>query len=186
MVCRIFQVAALLLAVQFSFACAKPEPHDPLLGKKLSADAKAPLGGASLDRHRHEMKLASRDLSQFHTTMADLLSRRDLDGRIRFTRFLESYLAEHLELILARSWQSDHPELAGTDANLRVMYAEVLIQMGKPYRVQDVIAEIRNRYPDQTRILVEMPAGEQLTLAAAIKSITKRMWRIRRPRAGGA
>ena len=186
MVYRALKMLAVLLVVSFAFACAKPEPHDPLLGKKLSSDAKAPLGGASLDRHRHELKLASRDLSQFHTTMADLLSRRDLDGRIRFTRFLESYLDEHLESILARSWQSDHPELAGADANLRVMYAEILIQMGRPYRVEDVVAEMRNRYPDQSRILVEMPAGEQVTLAAAIKSITKRMWRIRRPRAGGA
>ena len=177
---RKLRFAPVFMAALLSFACATPEPYDPLLGPKLSAYESAPLGGNALAERRGEMRRASRDLANFHATLVALRQRRDVVGHRHFKRFVDTYMAEHLDPVLEREWQSEHPALAGIDANLRVMKAAVLIQMGEPYRVQPVIDELARRFLGRSRILVTYPSGMQVTLKKAIEILQSRKWRVGR------
>ena len=159
-----------------AIACAKPEPYDPLLGPRLSADSEAPLGGAALARRRLELERASRDLSQFQATLETLRQRSDGEGHVLFRKFVDAYLEDRLDPILARPTQSEHPELAGVDAHLRVMTAETLIQMGAPIRAQRAMNEISRRYKGRTALLVEYPLGEAHSLEEALEILQDRRW----------
>ena len=180
MILRKLRFALVLMAALLSFACATPEPYDPLLGPKLSGDKSAPLGGNALAEHRGEMRRASRDLANFHGTLVGLRQRRDAVGHRHFKHFVDAYMAEHLDPMIAREWQSEHPALAGIDANLRVMKAALLIQMGEPYRVQPVIDELARRFLGRSRILVTYPSGVQVSIKKAIEILQDRKWRVGR------
>jgi hypothetical protein len=65
----------------------------------------------------------------------------------------------------------------GLDANLRLVKAEVLIQMHSPSRVQRVIDELRERYAGREDMLVEFPIGKQGTLRDGIRRLGERKWR---------
>ena len=181
MTLRIPRLALLaLLVAPLALACANPPAHDPLLGPRLSASENAPMGGQALAERRNEMQSASRDLQQFHTTLIGLRQRKDTKSYRVFKRFVGAYLADHLDPILSRAWPSEHPELAGLDANLRVMKAELLIQMGRRAAAQNVIDDLDRRFEGRDRILVDYPVGAQTTLKTAIQILRERKWRIGR------
>ena len=162
------------------FGCAKPDTFDPLLGQRLSMDRSAPMGGYALAERQREMRRASQDLVNFHATLVGLRARRDADGHRHFKKFVATYMAEHLDPIIAVEWQSEHPALAGIDANLRVSKAALLVQMGEPYRVQPVIDELARRFLGRNRVLVTYPSGEQVTIKRAIEILQSKKWRVGR------
>ncbi len=171
-----YRLSLVLVLLILSVACAKPVPYDPLLGPRLSADSEAPLGGAALARRQLELESASQDLVQFQATLATLRQRNDAEGHILFRKFVDSYLEDQLDPILARPTQSDHPELAGLDLHLRVTTAETLIQMGAPIRAQRAMNDIARRYEGRTALLVEYPAGEAHSLEDALEILQDRRW----------
>ena len=169
-----------ILSFLVLFGCAKPEMHDPLLGEKLSRERSAPMGGDALAERQREMRRASEDLFRFHATLVNLRSRQDARGHRHFKKFVDTYMSDHLNPILDVEWSSDHPALAGIDANLRVAKAALLVQMGEPYRVQPVIDELARRFLGRNRVLVTYPSGERVTIKRAIEILQNKKWRVGR------
>jgi hypothetical protein len=93
-----------------------------------------------------------------------------------FSAFLDDYLGEHLDPLLAREWQSQHAEIQGLDANLRLLEADVFLLMRRPQQMQRVLDEIERRYADRPDLLVDYPVGEQSTLAEALEILERRKW----------
>jgi hypothetical protein len=161
-----------------SLACAgQTEFQDVLVLEQTAAEQSTPLGGAALGQRRQDMQRAHRDMLHFHTTLESLQQRRDRNGLVLFSQFLDAYMGLHLDPLLASEWQSRHPELMALDANLRLVKAEVLIQMRSPQRVQQVIEELRERYAGRDDMLVEFPIGKQGTLRDAVRRLGERKWR---------
>ncbi len=160
------------------FACAAhTEFQDVLVLEPTAAEQSTPLGGPALALRKQEMKRAHRDMLHFHTTLESLQQRRDRNGLILFSQFLDAYMGMHLDSLLQSEWQSRHPELMALDANLRLAQAEVLIQMRSPQRVQQVIDEIEKRYAGRGDMLVEFPIGKQGTLRDGLRRLSDRKWR---------
>ena len=160
------------------FACAgHTEFQDVLLLEPTAAEQSTPLGGAALAQRRQDMQRAHRDMLHFHTTLESLQERKDRNGLVLFSQFLDAYMGLHLDPLLASEWQSRHPELMALDANLRLVKAEVLIQMRSPQRVQQVIEELQERYAGREDMLVEFPIGKQGTLRDGIRKLGERKWR---------
>lgn len=136
-----------------------------------------PLGGEALSHRRHQLERAQRDMVHFHATLEGLHHRRDRNGLVLFSGFLDAYMGLHLAQLLEGAWQSTHPELMALDANLRFAQAEVLIQMRAPRRVQQVIDQIRARYGARGSMLVEFPIGAQSTLEQGLEILGNRKWR---------
>jgi hypothetical protein len=170
-----------LLAAAFCgalLACAgHTEFQDVLLLEPTAAEQSTPLGGAALVQRRQDMQRAHRDMLHFHTTLESLQERKDRNGLVLFSQFLDAYMGLHLDPLLASEWQTRHPELMALDANLRLVKAEVLIQMRSPQRVQQVIEELRERYAGREDMLVEFPIGKQGTLRDGLKRLSERKWR---------
>ena len=171
-----YRLSLVLVSLVVSIACAKPVPYDPLLGPRLSADSEAPLGGAALARRKLELKSASQDLLQFQATLATLRQRSDAEGHVLFQKFVNAYLEDQLDPILARPTQSEHPELSRLDVHLRVMTAETLIQMSAPIRAQRAMNEIARRYEGRMALQVEYPPGEAHSLEDALEILQDRRW----------
>lgn len=165
--------AALLLA-----GCASrfdlPEDFDL---EPVPVRDSGPLGGEALSHRREQLARAQRDMVHFHATLESLHHRRDRNGLVLFSEFLDAYMGLHLRPLLAGEWQSTHPELMALDANLRFAQAGVLIQMRAPHRVQEVIDEIRARYANHGEMLVEFPIGRQSTLERGLEILSSRKWR---------
>jgi len=160
------------------FGCAgHTEFQDVLFFEPTAAEQSAPLGGAALAQRKQDMQRAHRDLLHFHTTLESLQERKDRNGLLLFSQFLDAYMGVHLDSLLANEWQSRHPELMALDANLRLVKAEVLIQMRSPQRVQQVIEELRERYAGREDMLVEFPIGKQGTLRDGLRRLGERKWR---------
>jgi hypothetical protein len=153
------------------------EFQDVLLLEPTAAEQSTPLGGAALGQRRQDMQRAHRDMLHFHTTLESLQERKDRNGLVLFSQFLDAYMGLHLDPLLASEWQSRHPELMALDANLRLVKAEVLIQMRSPQRVQQVIEELQERYAGRGDMLVEFPIGKQGTLRDGLKRLGERKWR---------
>jgi hypothetical protein len=161
-----------------ALACAgHTEFQDVLVIEPTAAEQSGPLGGAALAQRKLDMKRAYRDLIHFHTTLESLQQRKDRNGLMLFSQFLDAYMGLHLERLLANEWQSRHPELMALDANLRLAKAEVLIRMRSPQRVQRVIDELRERFAGREDMLVEFPSGEQGTLRDGLRRLGERKWR---------
>jgi hypothetical protein len=160
------------------FACAgQTEFQDVLALEPTAAEQSTPLGGPALALRKQEMRRAHRDMLQFHTTLESLQQRKERNGMMLFSQFLDAYMGMHLDPLLQNEWQSRHPELMALDANLRLAKAEVLIQMHSPQRVQDVINELKKRYAGREDMLVEFPIGKQGTLRDGLKRLGDRKWR---------
>ncbi len=174
------RVRTLILAVAFTVVggCAgTPDlPEDRLWGSPRQVES-TPLGGEALAMMKREMARAHGDMLHFHETLAALDARGDRSGSIQFSRFVDAYMGLHLEPLLASAWQSDHPELAALDVNLRFAVADVLIQLRDPRRVQDVIEEIESRYRGRENMLVEYPIGSQSPLSEGLRLLRERKWR---------
>jgi hypothetical protein len=160
------------------FACAgQTEFQDVLVLEPTAAEQSTPLGGPALALRKQEMKRAHRDMLHFHTTLESLQQRKDRNGLMLFTQFLDAYMGMHLDPLLQSEWQSRHPEVMALDANLRLAKAEVLIQMRSPQRVQQEIEQLQKRYAGREDMMVEFPIGKQGTLRDGLKRLADRKWR---------
>lgn len=167
---------ALLALALAACASTREQPLD-LLDRESAAEENTPLGGEALAQRKREMQRAQRDLAHFHATLESLGHRRDRNGSLLFSAFLDAYLGEHLDPLLRGEWQSRHPELLGIDVNLRLAKAAVLVRMRDPRRVQGVIDEIERRFAGRESMLVEYPLGAQNTLGDALRMLRERKWR---------
>ena len=149
---------------------------DHLLERGSTIERNAPLGGESLSVRKHEVKRAYRDLIHYRDTFETLRRRRDGNGLTLFRQFAENYMDHHLQPILDADWQSDHPELLGMDANIRLVQAECYMLMSKPGKMQKVLNGIEDRYKGRETMLVDYPVGEQSTLQDAIENLSDRKW----------
>ncbi len=171
--------AALLSApALFAAGCVSNDERvaDHLLERGSTIERNAPLGGESLSVRKHEVKRAYRDLIQYRDTFETLRRRRDGNGLTLFRQFAENYMDTHLQPILDADWQSDHPELLGMDANIRLVQAECYMLMSKPGKMQKVLNGIEDRYKGRETMLVDYPVGEQSMLHEAIEHISDRKW----------
>ncbi len=161
-----------------ALGCASNDERvaDHYLERGSTIERNAPLGGESLSVRKHEVKRAYRDLVHFRDTFETLRRRRDGNGLTLFRQFAVSYMDDHLQPILNADWQSDHPELLGMDANIRLVQAECYMLMSKPGAMQKVLNEVEDRYKGRETMLVDYPVGEQSTLAEAIEHISDRKW----------
>jgi len=167
-----------ILAAILLTACAGSyELPDDFAFEASHAVETAPLGGAALAHRERQLRRAYEDMVHFHATLESLHYRRDRNGLVLFSGFLDAYMGVHLMPLLTAAWQSDHPELAALDASLRFAQAEVLIQMRSPRRVQDVINEIESRYTGRGTMLVRFPIGGQTTLEQGLEMLGSRKWR---------
>jgi len=93
------------------------------------------------------------------------------------TIFLDAYIDRHLNPLLRSEWQSRHPELSALDASLRLVEAEVFVELRDTGRVQEALDEVARRFQGRETLLVDYPVGQQTQLGAAIESLRKRKWR---------
>jgi len=167
-----------LLAAALAFAaCRTPSVPDALLAPEEVAAQSQPLGGQSLAQCRQELERAWRDMVHLHVTLESLRHRKDRNGLVLFSGFVDAYMGTHLDPLLEPEWQSEHPELQGLDANVRLVQAEMLMQLRSPQRMQRALDEIQRRYAGRGDMLVDYPVGAQSTLAEAIETLTTRKWR---------
>jgi hypothetical protein len=141
------------------------------------SEQNTPLGGAALAQRKQDLQRAHRDMIHFHATLESLQHRRDRNGLLLFSQFLDAYMGMHLDPLLESEWQSRQPELMALDANLRLVKAEVLIQMRAPGRVQQTLEELRERFKGREDMLVEYPIGKQGTLRDGLRKLGERKWR---------
>jgi hypothetical protein len=168
---------AVLAAALVVGGCRTPSAPDTLLAPEEVATKSQPLGGQSLAQRKQELDRAWRDMVHFHVTLESLRHRKERNGLVLFSGFVDAYMGTHLDPLLEPEWQSEHPELQGLDANVRLVQAETLMQLRSPQRMQRALDEIRRRYAGRGDMLVDYPVGEQSTLAEAIESLTSRKWR---------
>jgi hypothetical protein len=157
-------------------ACASPRPIDEFGWEETAAEKSAPTGGESLAQRKFEMRRAQRDLVAFAETLDSMQSRRDYEGYTLFSGFLDAYLGIYLDPLLEREGQSSHPELMALDANLRLVKAQVLVQLRDTGRAEDAIRDLEERYRGRENMLVDYPIGTQGTLGDALKRLRDRKW----------
>lgn len=172
------QMLCLSALAAFAVACVNTStaPAD-LLPSTTAAEDSAPLGGEALAQRKDEMRRAHSDIVHFDATLFSLNHRRDKNGRILFSKFLDAFLGLHVDPMLGGEWQSNHPELAALDANLRLAKAEILIQLGMTRRAQSVMDEIEARFAGREDMLVDFPFGEQHSLRESLQMLSHRKWR---------
>ncbi len=150
---------------------------DETLEQGFAVEETSPLGGDSLAYRKREMQRAHQDMVHFLVTLESLRHRRDRNGTILFENFLHAYVGTHLDPLLSGDRQSEHPELLGLDATLRLVRAEVFMRMRDPRRMQSGVNEIRRRYEGREDMMVEYPVGQQSPLGEALEYLTDRKWR---------
>lgn len=170
-------MAAALLAG--SLACASSEQLPPLeLAVRVpAAEETVPLAGAGLEQRKQRMGRAYRDLVHFHKTLESLHYRADRSGLRRIRSFADAYIGLHVDPLLRAEWQSQHPEVALLDANLRFAKADVLIRMRQTGRAERVMDEIERRFQGREDLLVDYPVGEQKPLGQALRQLRDGKWR---------
>jgi hypothetical protein len=167
---------ATALCLELSACVSADRPPEHLLPQQGAAEASAPLAGEALGARKRDLQRAYRDVMHFQETMRTLRHRKDRNGRTQFSYFLDSYLSEHLEPLLAGEWQSRHPELSALDANVRFAQAELLIRLDEHGRAQDTMDEIARRFKGREDMLVAYPRGEQTPLGKALEQLRERKW----------
>ena len=133
------------------------------------AEEASPLGGASLDLRRENMTRMYKDLVHFRRSLDDSEKRGDRTTTVALSYFVDAYIGMHLDPMLAGEWQSRHPELWGTDADLRLAKADVLLRMHERGRANDVLAELGTRYAGREDMLVHYPVGSESPLGKAVQ-----------------
>jgi hypothetical protein len=167
---------AVALAAASLAACASPRISDEFGWEETAAEKSAPIGGESLAQRKFEMRRAQRDMVAFVETLDSMQDRRDYDGYALFSGFLDAYMGLYLDPLLEREGQSNHPELMALDANLRIVKAEVLVQLRDAGRAEQVIEDVEKRYRGRENMLVDYPIGTQGTLGDALKRLRERKW----------
>lgn len=152
----------------------QPLDEDPA---PIAAEETTPLSGSALLERREELERAQRDLRHFRATAENLSHHRDRRGSNLFRAFVHAYMGMHLDPLLKSEWQSRHPELAETDANLRLIKADVLIRMREVGRAQQVLNDVSRRFVGREGMLIEFPIGNQTTLRQALEILSEGKWR---------
>jgi hypothetical protein len=176
---RLTRALLLLLLAGTALAaagCVSDGPPDRLVPETQAAKASAPLAGEALGERKRDLQRAYRDVTHFQATLASLRYRRDRNGLVQFSQFLDAYLGVHLEPLLAGEWQSRHPELAALDANVRFAEAQLLVQLQLHGRAEDAMDEIARRFRGREDMLVAYPKGKQTPLGAALEQLRERKW----------
>ena len=168
--------AATLLVVGQLIGCAGGEAPTPQDEGMMAAQEETPLGGEALAQRRMDLDRAWRDLLHFDATMRSLVDRKDSRSVALLDGFLSQYMAEHLDPLLAPTWQSTHPEVMALDANLRFMKAQILADMRYTSRVQKSIDDIEIRFQGRESMLIEYPVGEQRALGDALMLLRESKW----------
>jgi hypothetical protein len=140
-------------------------------------DVNTPLGGVSLSQRRIELVRAQADMVHFMATLDSLQFRRDQNGQVLFKGFVDEYLGTHVDPMLATEMHSKQPELAGLDASIRFMEAEMLTKLRSPARAQKVIDELERLYKGREDMLVDWPIGKKTPLSKAMKLLEDEKWR---------
>ena len=165
------------LAAALAMGCASEgRIPDPLLEGQSETLRTVPLAGESLAAHQRELRRAHRDLLHFHVTLEGLRDRGDRNGTELFEEFLEGYMADHLAPLLANEWQSRQPGMMAVDANLRLLYADLLVGLGRPQEMQSVVDELQRRFLGQESMIVDYPVGHRTTLRKAVETVRTREW----------
>jgi len=175
---RALGAATALAIAALATACVGVDraPADLVPGAS-AAEASQPLGGEALVQRKQEMRRAHADMIHFNRTLASLHHRKDKNGLVMFSNFLDAYLGVHVDPLLAGEWQSRHPELTALDANLRFAKAELLIQLRNPRRAQEVMDQIEERFQGRFDMLVDYPFGHQRPLGEGLEMLRERKWR---------
>ena len=169
--------ALALCAALFAGCAGSPDPLRAFDGEETIEEQATPLGGAALQQRRREMERAYGDMVNHRATLLNLRARNDRNGSMLFGSFLEAYLARHLAPLLRSEWQSRHPELMALDASLRLLEAEVRVELRDTGRVQEQLDELARRFAGRETLLVDYPVGKQTPLGTAIEGLRKRKWR---------
>lgn len=179
MTLRIIALGGLVLAAALAGACASNDATGtPLdLDATPPKDVNTPLGGVSLSQRRMELVRAQADMVHFMATLDSLQFRRDQNGQVLFKGFVDEYLGTHVDPILATEMHSKQPELAGLDATIRFMEAEMLTKLRSPARAQAVIDELERLYEGREDMLVDWPIGKKTPLRKAMDLLEDEKWR---------
>jgi hypothetical protein len=169
---------ALLIPLLAALGCASaPDVPAELLARDAAREDRTPLGGDALSQRRGDLLRAQGDMAHFQVTLESLQQRRDRNGTILFSGFVDAYMGTHLDPLLQDEWQSRHPELAAVDATLRLVKAELLMHMRETRRMQRELDELSRRFEGRSDLLVEYPPGRQVTLKQALELLDERKWR---------
>jgi hypothetical protein len=152
------------------------KPPEQILPETKAAKSSAPLAGEALRERKRELQRAHKDITHFQETLASLKYRKERNGLVQFSHFLDSYLGMHLHPLLEGEWQSRHPELAALDANVRFAEAELLLHLQDRGRAEDAMDEIQKRFAGREDMLVAYPVGKQTPLGKALKELRERKW----------
>jgi hypothetical protein len=117
------------------------------------------------------------DLVHFMATLDSLQLRRDQNGQILFKGFVDEYLGTHVDPMLATEMHSEQPELAGLDASIRFLEAEMLTKLRSPHRAQQTIDALERLYQGREDMLVDWPIGKKTPLSKAMQLFEDRKWR---------
>lgn len=167
-----------LVFAAFAAACAThEEPLGALDLEPPPPDVNTPLGGVSLSQRRIELVRTQSDLVHFVATLDSLQLRRDESGQILFKGFVDEYLGTHVDPMLATDMHSEHPELAGLDASIRFLEAELLTKLRSPARAQKTIDSLEQLYSGREDMLVDWPIGKKTTLKKAMDLFDDHKWR---------
>lgn len=158
-------------------ACASNDVPELDLEAAPHADHNTPLGGVSLSQRRLELVRTQADLVHFVATLDSLQLRRDQSGQILFKGFVDEYLGTHVDPMLATEMHSEQPELAGLDASIRFLEAEMLTKLRSPHRAQETIDALEQLYRGREDMLVDWPIGKKTTLKKALELLEDQKWR---------
>ena len=89
------------------------EFQDVLVLEPTAAEQSTPLGGPALALRKQEMQRAHRDMLHFHTTLESLQQRKDRNGLMLFSQFLDAYMGMHLDPLLAERVAEPPPRADG-------------------------------------------------------------------------
>ena len=167
-----------LLAALTGACASSPGAPDAALDLEAAppADHNTPLGGVSLSQRRLELVRTQADLVHFMATLDSLQLRRDQNGQILFKGFVDEYLGTHVDPMLATEMHSEQPELAGLDASIRFLEAEMLTKLRSPHRAQQTIDALEHLYLGREDMLVDWPIGKKTTLKKAMELLEDRKW----------
>jgi hypothetical protein len=153
--------------------------HNPALDldAEVPKDRNTPLGGVTLTQRRMELVRAHADLVHFMATLDSLQLRRDQNGQVLFKGFVDEYLGTHVDPMLETEMHSKQPELAGVDASIRFLEAEMLTKLRSPARAQKTVDELERLYQGREDMLVDWPIGKKTTLKKAMDLLNDEKWR---------
>lgn len=155
--------------------CAGLDPV-PLEEAELARTSK-PLGGQTLAEQHSAMARTRADLVRHLKTLDSMRLRGDSNGLVLFETFIDDYMDEHVDPLLARDWTSSHPELAGLDAGIRLVSIELLSKLRSPNRAQSMIDDMKLRYRGREDVMVEYPVGKRTPLTNALEIVEDANWR---------